>query len=155
MVRSDSCASTNSGFRPLLDFQRGWYEFLYCMNASRSCGNAVLLVAGGRSVSKFRPRTLILIAAALGLTAFGGKRFYDWQKQVKSEYATAAVIREVTTFVESHHGEWPRSWDDIPGTEDDRPYVRMNFDVRAEELAADRDLIQTAIVPISGVYCTG
>ena len=79
---------------------------------------------------------------------------YAWHEQTKSEYTTAQVIRHVTEFVESHHGQWPQSWSDLPNADHDRQYVRMRFDVDVDELIRDPDLIHTLIVPTSGVYRT-
>jgi hypothetical protein len=105
-------------------------------------------------VVRFRLPTLFLAVAVIALFALAAKRFNDWDHQLKAEYATAGVIRDVTQFVESHKGQWPKSWDDIPDGNSCRHYVRMRFDVKTDDLVADPNLIQSAIAPASGVYHT-
>jgi hypothetical protein len=102
----------------------------------------------------YRLRSLFNFVAMISLVTFIAKRARDWSHQLSSEYVTAAVISEVKQFVESHNGQWPQSWDDIPGGDHARQYVRIRFDVRAEDLIADSNLIYTAIMPTSGVYYT-
>lgn len=106
-------------------------------------------------MTKFRRRAWIFIATVVTLVVFYvAKGVYDWDQQLKAEYATASVIQSVTKFVELHHGQWPRNWADLPDVDYARGRVRMNFDVRVEDLEAEPKLIQTTIVPISGVYRT-
>jgi len=98
---------------------------------------------------------MLLIAFALfAITGAAAKRVYDWNSQLKSEYMTAQVIRDVTQYVRSHKGDWPRSWADIPQSEYARQYVKLKFDVDPDELVASPNLIQTTIVPMSGEYNT-
>lgn len=103
---------------------------------------------------RYRLRNVILALVVLAIIAIVAKRVHDWDQQIKAEYATAGVIRDVTQFVESHKGQWPQSWDDIPEGNYARQYVRMRFDVNIDELVGDPILIQSAIVPLSGVYYT-
>ena len=103
---------------------------------------------------RHRLRNLILALVALAIIAIVAKRVYDWDRQLKAEYATAGVIRDVARFVKSHQGQWPQSWDDIPEGDYARQYVRMRFDVNIDELVGDPILIQSAIVPVPGVYYT-
>jgi hypothetical protein len=105
-------------------------------------------------VVRRRLRNLFLALAVLAVIATVAKRVYDWDHQLKAEYVTAGVIRDVTKFAESHKGQWPQSWDDIPEGNFARQYVRMRFDVKIDELVADPILIQSAIVPVSGAYYT-
>jgi hypothetical protein len=51
-------------------------------------------------------------------------------------------------------GRWPQSWDDVSEGNYARQYVQMRFDVNIDELVGDPILIQSAIVPVSGVYYT-
>ena len=78
----------------------------------------------------------------------------SWGEQLTAEYTTASVINEVTSYIESHNGQWPRSWSDMSDGDYARHYVQMRFDVSTDELIANPDLIQTVIVPKSGVYHT-
>ena len=105
---------------------------------------------------RFSLRTLFVVMA-IGLAALianACRDFYAWHEQTKSEYTTAQVILHVTEYVESHHGQWPQSWSDLPGGDHDRHYVRLRFDVDVDALIRDPDLIYTVIVPNSGVYRT-
>jgi hypothetical protein len=105
-------------------------------------------------VLRRRLRNLFLALVALAIVAIVAKRVYDWDQQLKAEYATAGVIREVTGFVESHNGRWPQSWDDVPEGNYARRYVQIRFDVSIDELVRDPILIHSAIIPVSGVYYT-
>jgi hypothetical protein len=85
------------------------------------------------TVFRFRLKTLLLVVAVVALIATGLKHFGDWNFQLGSEYATASVIREVTRFVESHQGRWPRNWDEIHSVKAASKYVRINFDADEDE----------------------
>lgn len=84
---------------------------------------------------------------------YGGVRLWQYGEELNSEYKTAGVIRDVTEFVESQDGRWPRNWSDL-GHGDLSEYVKMDFDVSVEELLADADRIHSAIVPVTGKYHT-
>lgn len=105
-------------------------------------------------MNRHRLHNIILVIALLAIFGTVAKRVYDWDQRLKAEYVTADVIRDVTRFVESHNGQWPRSWDDIPDGDFARQYARMKFDVNIDELAANPISIQSAIVPVTGVYHT-
>lgn len=105
-------------------------------------------------VIRYGLRSMFAAVAVISVAALAGKYVFEWDRQLASEYATADVIREVQRFVESHNGEWPRSWTDISSSDFDRKYVRVSFSVSAEELITDPQLIYTVIVPVSGVYYT-
>jgi hypothetical protein len=95
---------------------------------------------------------LLIAIAAILLTA--ANRFNDWDYRLKSEYSAAGVISEVTRFVESHNGQWPTGWRDIPNGTDASRYVTMKFDVVTDELIANPSLIYDTIRPKSGEYRT-
>jgi hypothetical protein len=69
-----------------------------------------------------------------------------------AEYTTAAAIRDTIDFVESHNGQWPTGWDDLPNGDDAHRFVHMRFDVNIDELIRDPELIQSTIVPFAGEY---
>ena len=101
---------------------------------------------------RFRLRTLLSLFVVLAIVGFLGKQVYDFNTRLKSEYATAQVIRDLAQYVRTHQGNWPRSWEDIPQSNFARPYVKVRFDVDREELVASPSLIQTTIRPMSGKY---
>ena len=103
---------------------------------------------------RWRISLRILGLALLAGVVYGGLCLNDAAHRRKCEYTTARVIRDVTEWVDSHHGQWPQSWNDIPGSEHVREYVRMRFDVTVEELLEDDDLIYNVVVPQSGEYRT-
>jgi hypothetical protein len=95
-----------------------------------------------------------LLAAGVVVSALAVKGISGWSFQMNAEYITAGVIREVTKFAETHQGEWPRTWDDIPGDTRAPRYVHVDFDVDLEQLIDDPERIQRAIQPVTGVYRT-
>jgi hypothetical protein len=82
-----------------------------------------------------------------------GYRFWKYADELKSEYTTAEIIRDVTTFVETHKGQWPRSWEEL-GHGDVSEFVKMDFAVSIDELLADPNRIHSAIIPVTGRYHT-
>jgi hypothetical protein len=96
---------------------------------------------------------VFVFVALIALLLSAAKRFYDWNRQLGSEYETAAVISEVAQFVESNQGQWPRSWNDLPGGSRE-PDVAMNFNVTVDDLISDPKLIYRVITPRSGYYRT-
>jgi hypothetical protein len=109
----------------------------------------------GIIVFRYRLRTLLIGCAVLAaLFAFLVRPLHLWSRRLKAEYATAYVIRDVTVFVESHQGQWPKNWNDIPTGDDAQQWVRMRFDVTVDELINNPSLIHSVIVPVTGDYHT-
>lgn len=71
-----------------------------------------------------------------------------------SEYRTAEVVRDVQEYVEANGGQWPRSWEVIGDGTDHSEYTVVRFDLSAEEILEDKQLIFGAIRPTSGRYLT-
>jgi hypothetical protein len=102
---------------------------------------------------RYRLRALFVVTIAIAaIFAFIVRPLREWDRQIKSEYTTADVIRDVTKYVKKHNGQWPKDWSDIPNGHDARRYVRMDFDVRIEKLINEPELIYTTIEPHSGRY---
>ena len=106
------------------------------------------------NVPRIRLRTLFLLVAIAAILLTAANRFNAWDYRLKSEYSAASVISDVTKFVESHKGQWPTGWRDIPNGTDASRYVNMKFDVVADELIANPSLIYDTIKPKSGEYRT-
>lgn len=90
-----------------------------------------------------------MLCIAFGLALMLGPKFYH----MKSEYVTADVIGAVDRFVTEHPGQWPRSWQDLGG-EDASRHTDFRFDLTAERIVEDRQLIYRAIQPKSHRYRT-
>lgn len=106
-------------------------------------------------MSRRRATRILLAVAAIAAIAWGVQWYRDWSFQLTAEYVAAQAIRDVTTYVEAHHGEWPRSWSDLPANDSRRPHmVRIEFGADVEELIRDPQKIQRAIEPVNGVYHT-
>jgi hypothetical protein len=103
---------------------------------------------------RYRLRTLLFAFVLFAIVGTAAKFWYDLDRRLKSEYGTAQVIRDVTQYVQTHQGNWPRSWADIPEGEYAHSYVKLRFDVDPKELVANPQLIQTTITPLSGEYRT-
>lgn len=89
-----------------------------------------------------------LLLAGSVVYLFGTKFYY-----MKSEYITADVILAADRFVSDHPGQWPRSWQDL-GSEDLSKYTDVRFDLTADMLIHDRQLIYSAIQPKCHQYRT-
>lgn len=94
------------------------------------------------------PLVLILV---IGVAVVG---FLKKIRQIASEYETVRVIDEVTKYVDTHEGLWPRSWNDLPVSEAIREKVRIRFDVEPSNLIRDHDALRAAIQPLGGDYHT-
>jgi hypothetical protein len=97
---------------------------------------------------------MLVLVGIVSLGAMIAKWIFDWDYQLKSEYVTADVIRDVEQFVKLQNGRWPRSWDELPGAVDARNYARIDFNASTQDLIADRHRIYTAITPMSREYRT-
>ncbi|MBA4386677.1 MAG: hypothetical protein C0404_01780 [Verrucomicrobia bacterium] len=88
-----------------------------------------------------------MIASAVLLAwVFGPKLF-----NMKAEYVTAGVIRDVGTFVKNTHGQWPKSWGELK-SEDLSSYTRVNFAL--DPATATEQEVLSSIAPRSGRYHT-
>jgi hypothetical protein len=101
---------------------------------------------------RFSLRSLLVFVGVMALFSCAIAPLYKLNRRLGTEYTTAAVIRDTIDFVESHNGQWPMSWDDIPNGEHASRFVRMRFDVKVDELIHDPKLIQSTIVPVTGEY---
>ena len=95
---------------------------------------------------------MLIFVAVMALLACAITPLYKLDQRLRTEYTTAAVIRDTIDFVESHNGQWPTSWDDLPNGDHASRFVRMRFDVKIDELIHDPHLIHTTIVPVTGEY---
>jgi len=89
---------------------------------------------------------VILVSGALWLWRLGA--------ELTAEYTTAGVIRDVTKFVETHEGRWPKNWKELGCADHVPSYVHFNFDVTPDELIKDGSLIHKTITPVTGAYHT-
>ncbi len=80
--------------------------------------------------------------------------FYPQVSNLKSEYTTAAVIRDLDAYVVSHPGEWPRSWKDLGDGTDRSAFTMFRFDLSVDSLRQHPELIYEAATPIRGRYLT-
>ena len=112
-----------------------------------------MIVAGRLKMSDLAKLLKLLGLVGITILVYGGFRFWQYGEELNAEYKTAWVIRDVTKFVESHKGQWPRNWNEL-GDGDYSEYVKMDFDVSEEELLTDPDRIHSAIVPVTGKYHT-
>lgn len=90
------------------------------------------------------------------VAVLSGGALWGWWigEEMKAEYTTARVISDTKKFVESHNGEWPKSWDELGCQDEVRSYVKFDFNVTADELIKDENRIHTSITPVTGRYRT-
>jgi hypothetical protein len=98
-------------------------------------------------------RTWIVIVAVVGLLAWGGYRFWRFNRETRAEYHAAQIIWQVTTFVENNQGRWPRNWDELDAPD----YLRdgdvlIDFSADPARLIAEPALLETKIAPYTGTY---
>ena len=105
-------------------------------------------------LNRWNSRRLVLCTIAVAGLVFVGKWLYKVNFQMMAEYTTATVIRNVTKFVDSHDGRWPRDWEEVGGGDFARQYVRIDFGVSVERLLKDREQIYRSIIPVTDVYHT-
>lgn len=79
---------------------------------------------------------------------------YPQISNLKSEYTTASVIRDLDAFVTAHPGEWPNSWRDLGDGLDRSSYTKFRFDLSPDAVLRQPELIYEAVRPIRGVYHT-
>jgi hypothetical protein len=101
---------------------------------------------------RFSLRAMLIFVAVMALLACATTPLYKLDQRLRVEYTTAAVIRDTIDFVESHNGQWPTSWDDLPNGDHASRLVRMRFDIKIDEVISNPELIHSAIVPVTGGY---
>jgi len=104
-------------------------------------------------MTKRRRIVLVVACVVLGLAGWLGIEVRRWYRQTRAEYHTAQAIGLVTTFVEQHRGNWPRSWDELGAPE----YLRdgdvvVDFHADPERLIDDHQSIHTVIKPFTGAF---
>ena len=92
---------------------------------------------------------LLVVGLSAGVICWLGWR---WSERVKGEYFTSFTIRNATVYVQQHAGEWPKRWADIGEGQDYSSYTVMRFDLTADDLLRNRQLIFEAIRPVRGSY---
>jgi hypothetical protein len=95
-----------------------------------------------------------VFTVAAVLIGYGVYRLREFGRDLTSEYDTATVIDRVTTYVETHNGQWPTNWDEIEPWPGVREVVVIQFDVDIDRLIDDPEAIHSTIVPITGPYGT-
>jgi hypothetical protein len=89
--------------------------------------------------------------------------YYQFNERMRGEYETIRVTQMVEDYVKSHEGNWPKSWEDLDGTETAkrmnwadssywRRYTKVDFTVQSEQLIADPKLIYRSVLPMNGEY---
>lgn len=82
---------------------------------------------------------------------------------LRGDYETIRVTEMVEDYVKTHEGNWPRSWEDLDGTDTAkrfrpldssywRRYTKVDFTIKSEQLVVDPELIYHAVMPVSGSY---
>lgn len=97
----------------------------------------------------------LLVAALLALAALiaGAVVYVHWLgNRVAEEYETARTIRLIKDYVRGHGGQWPRSWEDLPGGKARAKYSIVRFDLTRDELLENKELIYTAVLPRQRIY---
>ena len=112
----------------------------------------------GRPRRRLR-KALIIGCASVGtvallLVAWVAIGVYPRLANLGYEYNTASVVRAVEEYVKTHDGEWPRSWADLDESRRRPDYTVVRFDLTADEILENNDLIYDAIRPSTGVYYT-
>ena len=111
-----------------------WSIVLHQMNKERGIKLLMIVIA------------VVVIGDVIGII---GPQLYN----MKSEYATAEVIRETDKFVTDHPKQWPHSWSELGG-EDYSQYTDFRFDLTWDMIVHNRELIYTAIQPKCHQYRT-
>jgi hypothetical protein len=112
-----------------------------------------------------RKQTLRWLASIVVVTLLlaGGYAYYRFNEAMRSDYETIRVTQMVEDYVRTHGGDWPKSWDDLSGTETAKRlsfadssywqrYTTVDFSVRSEELLANPGMIYRAVLPADRVY---
>jgi len=73
---------------------------------------------------------------------------------MKSEYRTAGVIRELDGHVKSHRGEWPGSAAEFGGQRPEEAGVQIDFSMTSERILEDPRLLREAVRPESRRFYT-
>ena len=97
---------------------------------------------------------LMLLLVAFAVTGIISWALYPKISNLKSEYTTARVIRDLEAFVTLHPGEWPKSWRDLGDGTDRSKHTIFRFDLTHEAVMRQPVLIYEAVTPIHKVYHT-
>lgn len=104
---------------------------------------------------RFSLRTLLVVVAVSAVVcAVIVRPLWSLGRTLECEYNTQNVIKAVDQYVRSHDGRWPASWSDL-GNSDSKHWqtcTHIDFTLRSEDLLRDRDLIHSAITPLTGEY---
>lgn len=91
---------------------------------------------------------IALIALILTIVNFTLGIFF----QIRSEYMTAQVLRNIQLYLKQNDGRWPKSPRDIGSEQYDLSYVHVNYDITAEELIKNPKFMKTSITTYSGKF---
>ena len=104
-----------------------------------------------KAVKRVALGLLMVLIIVIGLASWA---YYPQVSNLKSEYTTAEVIRDLEAYVVANPGEWPKSWQDLGDGSDLSAYTRFRFDLSVDSVLRQPELIHEAATPIRGTYLT-